>query len=27
MYNPVEFGRMVAGWHQAKDRLTGAPQN
>ena len=27
MYNPADFGRMVAGWHEAKARLTGSPQN
>jgi hypothetical protein len=26
MYNPVEFGRMVQGWHEAKDRLAGSPK-
>ena len=27
MYNPVEFGRMVSDWHDAKRRLAEAPQN
>jgi hypothetical protein len=27
MYNPVEFGQMVKGWHDAKQRLADAPQN
>lgn len=27
MYNPAEFGRMVQGWHEVKDRVAGTAKN